>query len=403
MLFELQVRLIKSRMSVQNLLFSLIPQGKPTLFTGVGASKQLCENIAHFGHKKVMIVSDEVLHKLGVLEPIQEALDRVGVESVIFDAVKPDPDFTVVDEGSVFFNKHNCDAVLAVGGGSSIDAAKAIALAVGNRVKKSIKLAGVYRARRAPKPLYAIPTTAGTGSEVTLAAVISHPETHAKMPIADHRTLPLAAALDPEIMKGMPPHITAATGMDALTHAIEAYLATTANRKTDLYARAAVSMIFENLPKAYHKGNDLKAREQMAMASFNAGYAFTHTLVGYVHGIAHQLGSKYGTPHGLANALVLPHVLEFSKDQVEQRLAELAQEVNLGKKSQSNEKLAQQFIDRVYELRKEVGIPSTLKDLQEKDIPELAKAALKETHSTYAVPKYMDQKTCELLIAKLLP
>jgi alcohol dehydrogenase class IV len=224
-----------------------------------------------------------------------------------------------------------------------------------------------------------------------------------KMPIVDHRTLPLAAALDPDIMKGMPPYITAATGMDALTHAIEAYLATTANRKTDLYARSAVSMIFENLPKVYHKGNDLKAREQMALASFNAGFAFTQTLVGYVHGIAHQLGSQYGTPHGLANSLVLPHVLEFSKDAVEQRLAELAKEIGLGKKSTSTEALAQLFIDAVYALRKEVGIPDTLKDLQEKDIPALAKAALKETHSSYSVPKYMNQQECEQLIVKLLP
>lgn len=402
MLFELQISLIKSRMKVQSFLFSLLPQGKPTLFTGVGASRQLCENIALFGHKKVLIVSDEVLHKLGVLKPIQEALDSNGVESVIFDAVKPDPTFDIVDEGSEFFGKHKCDSVLAVGGGSSIDAGKAIALATGNRVKKSIRLAGPYRARRAPKPFYAIPTTAGTGSEVTLAAVISHPQTHMKMPIADHRTLPLAAALDPEIMKGMPPHITAATGMDALTHAIESYLATTATRRTDLYARSAVKMIFENLPVAYDKGNNLKAREQMALASFNAGYAFTQTLVGYVHGIAHQLGSKYGTPHGLANALVLPLVLEFSKDQVEERLAQLAKEIGLGKKSDSDAQLAQHFIDSVYDLRKQIGIPATLKDLKAKDIPELAKAALKETHYTYPVPKYMDQKTCEQLIAKLL-
>lgn len=411
MLFNLQVSAIKSRMKVQNFLFSLIPQGKPTLFTGEGASETLCENIAGFGHKKILIVTDKVLVKLGTLDGIIKVLTDKGVGVVLFDEVEPDPSYKIVDAGTATFLKEQCDAVLAVGGGSSIDAAKVIALAAANRTKNSIKLAGVYRARRFPKPLYAAPTTAGTGSEVTLAAVISHPETHVKMPVVDHRTLPLAAALDPLLMKGMPPHITAATGMDALTHAIESYIATTSNRNTELYSRSAVKAIFTALPTAYENGNDLAAREMMAMASFNAGYAFTKTLVGYVHGIAHHFGSFYGTPHGLANALLLPYVLEFSKDAVEEKLAILARDIDLDKKDLgkntkkklSNEALAQAFIDEVYILRKRVGIPDVLDKLKKEDIKNIASEALKETHAQYAVPKYMDLPTCEALIEKLLP
>jgi len=270
-------------MKTLNFLFSLIPQGKPTLFTGADSSEQLCVNIAGFGHKKILIVTDKVLVELGALNGMQKVFSDKGVETIVFDGVEPDPSYAVVDAGVALFNTEKCDSVLAVGGGSSIDAAKVIALAAANRTTNSIKLAGVYRARRFPKPLYAVPTTAGTGSEVTLAAVISHSETHVKMPVVDHRTLPLAAALDPIIMKGMPPHITAATGMDALTHAVESFVATTSNRNTEHYARSAVKAIFTALPRAYENGEDLEAREMMAMASFNAGFAFTKTFVGYVH------------------------------------------------------------------------------------------------------------------------
>ncbi len=401
--FEFQVTLIKSRMKVQNFLFSLIPQGKPTLFTGISSSERLCAHIARFGHKKVLFVTDSMLNQLGVLSAMQESLQSGGVEYAVFDGVEPDPTYAVVDDGVEHYRHENCDAILAVGGGSSIDAAKAMALAISNKVDRSIKLAGVYRARKNPVPLYVVPTTAGTGSEVTLAAVISHPKTHVKMPIADHRTLPLAAALDPEIMKGMPPHITSATGMDALTHAIESFISTTSNRRTELYSRAAIRDIFEFLPKAYEQGDDLVAREAMGMASFNAGYAFTKTLVGYVHGIAHQLGAWYGTPHGLANALVLPLVMEFSIDAVEEKFASLADEIGVAKNENTPAQNARAFVDAVEDLMKRVDVPRKLDALKREDITDIAKAALKETHSSYAVPKYMNLETCEALLEKLLP
>lgn len=403
MLFDLQVSLIKSKMAAQNFIFSLIPQGKPTLFSGKDSSLRLCENIVGFGHKKVLFVTDEILVNLGLLKKMQKVFNDNGIEFVVFDGVLPDPSYSIVDQGTAIYLKEGCDSVLAVGGGSSIDAAKVIALAAANRTKNSIKLAGVYRSRRFPKPLYAIPTTAGTGSEVTLAAIISHPDSHLKMPVVDHRTLPLAAALDPVLMKGMPPQITAATGMDALTHAIESFIALTSHRNTEIYSRSAIKAIFKALPVAYENGDDLEAREAMAMASFNAGYAFTKTLVGYVHGIAHHFGSVYGTPHGLANALLLPHVLDFSKDAIEDRLADLAREIGVAKEGDSEQQQAQSFIDAVYELEKRVDVPEKLEALQKKDIKKIAKAALKETHAQYAVPKYMDQKTCEELISKLLP
>lgn len=402
MLSEIKISLIKSRMNVQSFLFALIPQGKPTLFTGEGASIKLSENIAGFGHKKILIITDEILHKLGVLDGIKQTLEKAGVDFVVFDEVLPDPTYAIVDAGTACYRKENCDAVLAVGGGSSIDAAKAIALAASNRVKNSIKLAGVYRGRRGPVPLYAVPTTAGTGSEVTLASVISDSETHAKLPIVDHRTLPLAAALDPVLMTGMPKPITAATGMDALTHAVESFIATTSTRNTELYSRSAIKAIFEHLPRAYHHGEQLNAREAMAMASFNAGFAFSKTLVGYVHGIAHQLGAFYGTPHGLANALVLPHVLEFSADVVEQKLATLAADIGVAKAKASDADNAQAFIDAVYHLQEEVKVLRQLDALKTSDIRAIAKAALKESHSSYAVPKYMSLQDCEVILQKML-
>ncbi len=403
MFFNLKVRFYKIRVSLMTLLFKLIHQEKPILFTGKNASGQLCENIAYFGQKKVLIVTDSMLAKLDLIGGIKSSLEENGVASAVFDGVEPDPTYDIVDAGIAMFKSEKCDSILAVGGGSSIDAAKAIAIGANNNVSSAIKLAGPYKGKRRPKPFFCIPTTAGTGSEVTLAAVVSDSKTHKKLPIADHRTIPIAAALDPEIMQGMPQQVTAATGLDALTHAVESYITTIATPATNYYAVAAIRMIFKNLPEAYKNGSNLKAREAMGLASFYAGYAFTRTLLGYVHGIAHQFGGYYGTPHGMANALVLPHILDFSKDCINDKLAVLAKEIGVGHEGMNEEELAQCFIDAVYQLRRDVGLPETLDKLQEKDIPDIAKAALWEAHTAYPVPKYMDKAKCEEIIGKLLP
>jgi alcohol dehydrogenase class IV len=258
----------------------------------------------------------------------------------------------------------------------------------------------MFRVRRPPLPLFAIPTTAGTGSEVTLAAVVSDPATHAKKFFVDPKLLPRMAALDPGLMTGLPRAITAATGMDALTHAVESFLSRTSTRQTEEWASAAVRLIFANLPRACANGSDLEARKAMALASYYAGLAFTRTSVGYVHAIAHTFGAYYRIPHGRANAIALPHVLEFSKDAARERLARLAGLIGRGGASEAEG--AEGFITAVRELMAEIGIPRTLDALREGDIPAIARQALAEAHLNYPVPRYMSQPECEALLREIL-
>lgn len=401
-MFQLKVLFYKLVMVFTRLLVMLLPENKPTVFSGPGSSLQLADSMAQLGAKKVLVVTDKILVELGLIDPIKARLEEQGVEVAVFDGVEPDPSFKVVDAGLAALKQERADSLLAVGGGSSIDAAKVIALAAGND-KAPKQLEGKFKARKPALPLYAIPTTAGTGSEVTVAAVITDTELDQKCLVLDPKGVPLAAALDPEIMKGMPGPITAATGMDALTHAVEAYISRFAEARTDAYAVAAIRMIMNDLTKAYDDGSDIKARSSMALASYYAGMAFTKAFVGYVHAIAHQFGAKYHTPHGLANAIVLPHILEYSKPAVAHRLGELAIECGLGERSESDWVLADKFIAKVWEISEHMQVPKTLDALKAADIPEITKGALKEAHYTFPVPRYMDQDQCERIIGKMLP
>ncbi len=374
---------------------------KPVLFTGAGASLQLAKVLPFYGYKKVFISTDKILVNLGVIAPLVETLKAGGVDSFVFDEVEPDPTDTLVYRGRDLFLQHQCDCVLAVGGGSSIDAGKLVACLVTNRKLTAEELGSFVKIKRHAKPIFAIPTTSGTGSEVSPAAVVSNAETHEKTIITSPGMTPLAAAIDSNIIQGMPKSVTAFTGMDAMTHAIEAFVSKSASRESDIYAKAAVVMINEQLPVAYKDGKNIEARELMGIAAFYAGYAFSKAFLGYVHSISHRLSKHYGTPHGLANALVLPHVLEFSLPDIEAPLAELAQAIGLNHKSDS--KQAQAFIDRIKALNAELGIPATLDKLTREDIPEIAQAALAEANFIYAVPRYMSRKQCEDVVAKLLP
>ncbi len=379
-----------------------IPIPQPTLMVGPGSSARMGEVIAGFGHSKVLIVTDGVISKLGLLGSIQDALHAGGTKTVVFDKITPDAPIPLIEEGIEFCREHDCDAIVAFGGGSSMDSAKAIAISMTNR--KSLRnLAGYFKGRNAPLPIYAVPTTAGTGSEVTVAAVIADPVKHDKVVIIDPRLVPKMAALDASLMTGLPPHITAATGIDALTHAIEAYVGNWATPYTNGMALAAVGLIFGNLRTCYSKGTDLAAREKMSLASTYAGLAFTRANVGYVHAIAHQFGGKYHTPHGLANAIMLPHVLRYSSSAITKQLAQLAVRAQLGLESERDDKLAEKFLDAIDQLNRDLGIPLYLDKLQEADIPALAKAACHEAHTGYPVPKYMTQKQCEALIRQVLP
>jgi alcohol dehydrogenase class IV len=379
-----------------------IPIPQPTLLVGPGASVRLGEAVAGFGHTKILIVTDAVLAKLGLLKGLTDALTEGGTEYVVFDEITPDAPIPLIERGIATFKEHGCDAIVAVGGGSSIDSAKAIAMAVANP-KPIRSLAGYFKGRRNPITLYAVPTTAGTGSEVTVAAVVADPEHEDKVVIVDPRLVPRMAALDPTLMTGLPPHITAATGIDALTHAVEAFIGNWATPYTDGLALTAVGLIFANLRTCYRDGKNLAAREKMALASTYAGMAFTRANVGYVHAIAHQFGGKYHTPHGLANAIMLPLVLRYSAPAVMDKLAQLAIRAKLGGEGERTETLAERFLDAVEQLNEDLGIPTHLAALREEDIPALAKAACHEAHVGYPVPRYMTQEVCEQLIRSVLP
>jgi alcohol dehydrogenase len=380
-----------------------LPIPQPTLLVGPGSAARLGQSIAAFGHRKILVVTDAVISKLGLLRSLTDALTAGGAQYVVFDQITPDAPIPLVEEAIDFYRANKCDAIVAVGGGSSMDASKAVAVSIANPRKSLRGLAGYFKGLRTPVTLYAVPTTAGTGSEVTVAAVVADPERQTKLVIIDTRIVPRMAALDPELMTGLPPHVTAATGIDALTHAVESYLGTWSTDYTDSMGLAAVGMIFENLRTACRDGGNLQAREQMSLASTFAGLAFTRANVGYVHAIAHQFGGRYHTPHGLANAIVLPHVLRFSANAVTQRLAQLALRARLGDEDEDDEVLAAKFIDAVEQLNRDIGIPTQLDALKEADIPALARAALHEAHTGYPVPRYMTQEQCEELIRRLLP
>ena len=393
---------LSGMMRLAGLATRLLPIPQPTMMVGPGASERLGQAIHDFGHRKILIVTDATMVRLGLMLPLTQALTAGGTEFVVFDEISPDAPIDEIEEGVALFNAEGCDAIVAFGGGSVMDAAKVIGLSAANN-KHPLRLVGYFKGLHAPAPLYAVPTTAGTGSEVTVAAVVSDPLSQRKLVIADTRIVPKMAALDPSLMTGLPAHITASTGMDALTHAIEAFIGHWGTAFTDRMALTSVGMIYQNLPIAYASGDDLMARERMALAASYAGQAFTRANVGYVHAIAHQLGGLYHTPHGLANAIMLPHVLRFLSPAITAKLAVLAQHAKLGKASESSADLAEKFLDSIDAMNKRLGIPRHLAALRVKDIPALARAACREANLNYPVPSYLSQEDCEDVIREALP
>jgi alcohol dehydrogenase class IV len=384
------------------LLTRLLPVPQPTMLVGPGASARLGQAVGGFGHSKVLVVTDAMVRKLGLLRGLTDALAASGTAFVVFDEIGADAPMPQVEEGIARYRAERCDAIVAFGGGSVLDAAKAIGLAVANG-KHPSQLVGYFRGRHGPPPLYAVPTTAGTGSEVTVAAVLSDPAGHRKLVIADTRLVPRMAALDPCLMTGLPPAITAATGMDALTHAVEAFIGQWGTPFTRRMSLAAVALIYRHLPTAFDHGQDLAAREQMALAASYAGLAFTRANVGNVHALAHQLGARYHTPHGLANALLLVPVLKFCADPAQAALAQLALQAGVAKAADDEATQAARFIESVAALNARLGIPTHLDALREADIPALAAAACAEANANYPVPQVMRQMDAEALLRGLLP
>ncbi|MGH8505437.1 MAG: iron-containing alcohol dehydrogenase [Stenotrophobium sp.] len=400
--FSLKVLFFKIWQFILKWSSKLLPFRTPQMFTGPGSSLQLCEHIAGTGVSKLLIVTDAMLVKIGLLKAMQDKLGQLGVNYVVYDGVLPNPTIAQIETGLAMLKKEGCTAILAVGGGSSIDAAKVIAARARNPYPITW-MAGLMRIIVPPMKLYAVPTTAGTGSEVTIAAVVSDPATTRKFAIMDTALVPKGAALDGALMTGLPPAITAATGMDALTHAVEAYISRNRTAHTDQMATDAVTLIMGNLAEAVKNGSNVEARQSMAQASFKAGIAFTIAGVGYVHAIAHNFGAYYHVPHGLANAIILPRVLDFSKPNCSARLANLAEISGLKKGGESEAQLADAFIAKVRAMNAEFGIPTQVDKLKAADIPAIADKAQSETFWFYAVPRYMDKPELRHFIGQMLP
>ncbi|MDF3826776.1 MULTISPECIES: L-threonine dehydrogenase [unclassified Pseudocitrobacter] len=337
------------------------------------------DTMRDYGYRRALIVTDAILNKLGMASDVQKGLAARDIFSVIYDGVQPNPTTANVNAGLKILQENNCDCVISLGGGSPHDCAKGIALVASNGGKIS-DYEGVDRSAKPQLPMIAINTTAGTASEMTRFCIITDEARHIKMAIVDKHVTPILSVNDSSLMTGMPKSLTAATGMDALTHAIEAYVSIAATPITDACALKAITMIAENLSIAVADGANAEAREAMAYAQFLAGMAFNNASLGYVHAMAHQLGGFYDLPHGVCNAVLLPHVQAFNSKVAAARLRDCAQAMNVNVAGLSDEQGAKACIDAICKLAREVNIPAGLRDLnvKEEDIPVLATNALKD-------------------------
>lgn len=379
----------------------LLDWKEPFILSGPGAVRKLPALVKEKGLSKVMVVTDKGLTGLHLLDGLYEELDKAGVEYVVFDEVQPNPSIDNIEAARRMYLDNCCKGLIAFGGGSPMDCAKAAGARISNPNKSVQKMRGLLHVRKKLPPLFAVPTTAGTGSEITLAAVVTDESTHEKYPINDPKLRPKYVVLDPELTTGLPPHITSTTGMDALTHAVEAYIGKSNVANTEEHAIEAVKLIFSNLEKAYADGKDLEARENMLHAAYHAGAAFTRAYVGYVHAVGHNLGGFYHVPHGLAMSVILPHVLDYYGETAYKRLAQLA--VAAGVKTDgTDEEKAKAFIAEIRAMNKRMNIPEKFDMIKEEDIPTIAQRALREANPLYPVPKFMDQKDCENFIRSLM-
>ena len=381
------------KMSLFRTLVRFAPGQNYMAFAGSGSAIDLYRHIAINGARKVLVVTDKSLVELGLTASAIATLAEEGVETVIFDEVLPDPTYAIVEKGAAVYRQNGCDTVLALGGGSSIDCTKGIGVAVSNpgAVRDYV---GMGKVKLDIPPFYAIPTTAGTGSEATQGAVLSDDATHEKHVISGKPMLAKAVALDPDLMSGLPPSITAATGIDALTHAVEAYLSQLERNQSRELAAQAIVQIFKYLPTAVANGADIKARYAMVLAAYTAGKAINQVNVGNIHAIAHQLGAFYGIPHGVANAMVMPHVLECSLPECEPLMREMAQLI--GRQS------AQDFINAVRELIENSGIPATDSAIRSSDFPAIISRAIAEGDS-YPVRHLMTDEEIGRMLKALMP
>lgn len=380
------------------LALPLLPYREPRCF---GAVSELEAPLRRICPAAALLVTDRFLHESGLTKSIEVLLASLNIRCVIFDETQPNPTVKNVEDARKIYAENNCGCIIALGGGSAMDCAKGVGARIAYPHKTLAQLKGLLRVLRPIPPLIAIPTTAGTGSEVTLAAVLTDHETRHKYPMNSFTLIPRYAVLDPAFTRSLPPHLTAATGMDALTHAVEAYIGRSTTKETRKLSLEAVRLIFENLETAYQDGSNMTARRRMLRAAYAAGIAFSKSYVGYVHAVAHSLGGRYNLPHGLTNAVLLPYVLDAYGSAVYNKLHALAVAAGIANESDHPEHAAKQFIAAIRSMNERMGIPETLHGICPEDIPLMAAHAAREANPLYPVPVLMDAKALSVFYEKV--
>lgn len=380
----------------------LLPWTKPKLIRGPNSILMLPDEIMILGCKKVLIVTDKTIVSLGLMEEFLKLLKEKAIEFMIYDNTSQNPTIDNIEEAYVVYTSSNCDGIVGFGGGSPIDCAKGVGARVARPSMKVSQMKGLFKIRKKIPPFFAVPTTAGTGSEGTLAAVITDSKTHEKYPINDLNLIPKYAVLDPNLTIGLPKSITATTGMDALTHAVEAYIGNSNTKETIELSEMAIKLIFDNIKTAFDDGENITARENMLLASHYAGLAFTRAYVGYVHAIAHTLGGFYNIPHGHANAVILPYVLDYFGSSVYEKLSDLTKIINVFDSSKSSEENAKEFISQIRKLNNYLEIPNKIQGIDDKDIPLLINRALSEANPLYPVPMILGERDLRVLYMQIM-
>lgn len=375
-----------------HLALPLLPYREPKLQKSIASVPKL---LRRHKIKSVLLVTDKGLRENGHTSALENLLKEGGIRCAVYDKTCANPTVCNVEEALEVYCEEECEALIAFGGGSAMDCAKAVGARAAQPGKSLEQLKGLLRVHRKIPALIAVPTTAGTGSEVTITAVITDSYKKHKYTMNDFSLIPRYAILDPRLTYSLPPHLTATTGMDALTHAVEAYIGRSTSRETRALAIEAVKLIFENIETAYQDGTNYAARENMLQASYKAGIAFSKSYVGYIHAIAHSLGGEYNIPHGLANSVLMPVVLEGYGKAVYKKLHELGVAAGAALEEDTHKEGARKFIREIRRLNKKMGIPKTLSDINIEDIPKMAEHAAKEANPLYPVPVLMGRKELE--------
>ena len=378
----------------------LLKEPKQSVYTGDNSIFSLVKNLKKQQLNNVFIATDKTIVKLNLIGLLLEMLSVNNINYVLFYDIESDPSVDTVEKGFNVYRENNCDSIVAMGGGSVLDCAKAIGARVSDPQRSIYKLKKIVGGvRKFTVPLMAIPTTSGTGSENTLYALITNKETKEKYPLFSNKYIPTHVALDANLTVNLPLSITAYTGMDALTHAIEAYVSVNSKffKKDKQEGLEATKMALDNLEKVYNEPTNLKYRENMAIASYKAGLAFRRISIGYVHNFAHRMGELYHIPHGLANAIILPYILEFMLPKASKSLSELAIYCKLGNKNEDELTLANKLIEKVKELNKLMKIPTHIKEIKEEDYPILVKRILKESYLC-GNPRLMSKNECKQML-----